>query len=75
MSEQCDVCGCWDGDGDWPDVNDVSRYPVTIITVDNVEREADERESTMALCQDCVQVDPIRDDVDVFGVETRVYLA
>jgi len=71
---QCEVCGCWDGDGDDP-VNLVEMFPVTVVWVDNTERTAGEQDSHMALCEDCARLDPIRDEVDVFGNEERVYLA
>ena len=70
---ECAVCGAWDGDGE-PAVL-VEHFDVLIVWGCSETHTAGETPAKMLLCDECCALDPIRDEVDVFGNTEEVYLA
>ena len=69
---QCAVCGAWDGDGE-PAVH-VERYDVLLVWGDVETHTAGETPDKMWLCDDCAALDPISDEVDLWGNVDQVFL-
>ena len=70
---QCAVCGAWDGDGE-PAVH-VEQHSVIRVWGCSETHTAGETPAKMLLCSECYVLDPIRDEVDLFGNVEQVFLA